>query len=144
MKHLYIKAIITISISLFFVDTYYCFAEEDYRKYNLGDSVNSPYDELGPLISHDGKMLYFIRANHPGNFGSEKLQDIWYCELIKENLWTKAKSLGYPLNNEYPNFISSICTGGNQLLLGNNYNRDGSIGQGLSLTFKTKGWLVVP
>jgi len=135
------RSIIIIVISLFFVASDYSISEEDFIKYNLGDSVNSPFDELGPLISHDGKTLYFIRANHPENFGSEKLQDIWYCELLKKNVWSKAKLLSYPLNNQYPNFISSICTGGNQLLLGNTYNDDGTLGQGLSITFKTKtGW----
>ncbi len=116
-------------------------AQDEYKKYNLGDSVNSEYDELGPLISQDGRVLYFIRSGHPHNFGSEKLQDIWYSERIDDNKWSKANPLGYPLNNEYPNFISSICTGGNSLLLGNTYNKDGSVGQGLSMTFKTKdGW----
>jgi OmpA-OmpF porin, OOP family len=134
MKYSVLIYLLLISVSL-------SYATEKYKKYNLGDSVNSKYDELGPLISHDGKILYFIRSDHPENIGSNKLQDIWYSELIKENTWSKAKSLGYPLNNEFPNFISSICAGGNSLLLGNTYNRDGTIGQGLSITYKTKyGW----
>ena len=35
----------------------------------LNDSVNSPYKELRPLISPDGKELFFSRRNHPDNVG---------------------------------------------------------------------------
>lgn len=116
-------------------------SEKDYTKYNLGPAVNSEYNELGPLISHDGKTIYFIRADDPRNFGSEDYQDIWYSEMDENGKWQEAKRLKYPINNEYPNFISSICTGANSLLLGNTYNSDGSMGQGLSITHKTKtGW----
>src|SRR5688572_27179382 len=48
----------------------------------LDKNVNSEYDELHPVLSPDGKTLYFSRKNHPGNVGGTKdEEDIWYSEL---------------------------------------------------------------
>ncbi len=50
---------------------------------NLGDAINSTYDELGPIISPDGKTLFFVVDNHPQNtFGAESSQDIWYSTRV--------------------------------------------------------------
>jgi hypothetical protein len=48
---------------------------------NLGIKINSEYSELAPIISFDGKKLYFTRSNHPDNIGEKKALDIWYSEL---------------------------------------------------------------
>ena len=54
---------------------------------NLGSAVNSEFSELNPVISPDGRTLYFGRKNHPANRygvkGSETIsgsQDIWFSE----------------------------------------------------------------
>ena len=75
----------------------------------LDQNVNSEYSELNPLLSPDGKTLYFGRKNHPGNVGgiSDK-EDIWYSELDADGKWTLAKNLGAPFNNSSPNFINAI------------------------------------
>jgi hypothetical protein len=44
----------------------------------LSSSVNSEYHEMRPLLSPDGKTLYFSRKNHPDNLGGvEDPADIW-------------------------------------------------------------------
>ncbi|HAR19103.1 MAG TPA: hypothetical protein DCR46_00455 [Cytophagales bacterium] len=43
---------------------------------NLGDSVNTIFKEIAPIISPDNRTLYFTRDNDPQNIGGEK-QDIW-------------------------------------------------------------------
>ena len=48
---------------------------------NLGNQVKSEYNEINPLISPDGKTLYFARISHPNNtHGAKGSQDIWYSE----------------------------------------------------------------
>ena len=76
---------------------------------SLNKNVNSEYNELNPLLSPDGKTLYFGRQNHPGNMGgvSDK-EDIWYSELDENGKWTLAKNMGAQLNNSSPNFINAI------------------------------------
>jgi OOP family OmpA-OmpF porin len=109
----------------------------------MSDSVNSNYMEIGPLISPDGKTLYFSRSGDPASVGGKKdIEDIWYSNWdASAKAWGKAHNMGCPLNNEAPNFINSISPDGNTVLLGNSYNTDGTMSDGVSLTHKTAtGW----
>ncbi len=75
----------------------------------LDENVNSEYKELNPLLSPDGKTLYFGRQNHPGNMGgASDREDIWYSELDADGNWTLARNLGSQFNNASPNFINAM------------------------------------
>ncbi len=75
----------------------------------LDKNVNSEYSELNPLLSPDGKVLYFSRKNHPENVGGvEDKEDIWYSELGEDGKWQLAKNMGPQFNNAYPNFVNTI------------------------------------
>ena len=92
----------------------------------LDSNVNSEYNELNPLLSPDGKTLYFGRQNHPGNIGGVKdKEDIWYSELDDDGNWTLAKNMGSQFNNKSPNFINAISTTPDGksvvMILGNKY-----------------------
>ena len=112
----------------------------DIRIKRLGPTVNSQYEELKPLLSPDGNTLFFSRRNHPNNVGGEKDQeDIWFSEKnVTSGEWTEAKNIGAPLNNQGPNFISSITPDGNTmlLLLGNQYGKNGKMKAGVSMSYK--------
>ncbi|MBN2669496.1 MAG: OmpA family protein [Bacteroidales bacterium] len=109
---------------------------------SLGDGINSVYDEVAPMISPDGKRVYFDRKFHPDNVGTHKDEDdIWYSDLSKDKVWQKAVNIGQPLNNQYNNFVQSITPDGNALLLGNIYKESGDMYPGVSLTYRTRtGW----
>lgn len=111
----------------------------------LNDSVNSPYKELRPLISPDGKELYFSRRNHPDNVaGTDDDEDIWVSKLdTVTGEWTKAVNLSRPLNNKHPNFVSAITPDGSSVLLvlGNKYNENGKMSAGVSISTRIEdGW----
>jgi len=109
----------------------------------LDANVNSIYPEHGPIVSPDGKTLYFSRSFDPNNIGGKKdHEDIWYSEWdSKKNNWTKAKNMGDPLNNSVPNFINSVSPDGNSLFLGNTYSEDGQSEDGASISKRTSsGW----
>ncbi len=92
-------------------------------KENLGKSINTTYSEIKPIISPDGKTLFFSRKNCPGNVnGKEDEQDIYYSKL-KNGRWQPAKNIGSPLNNKFPNGVSSVSTDGNTLILINHYDQ---------------------
>jgi outer membrane protein OmpA-like peptidoglycan-associated protein len=75
----------------------------------LDKNVNSDYSELNPLLSPDGKTLYFSRRNHPDNVGGvDDKEDIWYSELGEDGKWQIAKNMGPQLNNSSPNFLNAI------------------------------------
>ena len=62
---------------------------------NLGDSVNTPGNEISPFIHSDGKTLYFASDYWPGLGG----YDIFYCRQKSDSVWTKPQNIGYPINS---------------------------------------------
>ena len=113
---------------------------------NLGPNVNTRYVDTHPVISPDGRTLYFARQAHPGNVGgSRDPQDVWYSTLTsgKNKTWSLARNLSGPVNTpDDPNGLASVAANGQSAVLINIYNRDGTIDpQGCSLTRRTRmGW----
>ncbi len=114
----------------------------DSEPINLGDNINSIYAEDAPMISPDGKYIYFVRKFHPENIGGYNDEtDIWYSAVDKNNNWRPAKNIGEPLNNKKNNFVQSITPDGNALLLANVYLKNGQMTAGVSFTYRTRtGW----
>jgi OmpA-OmpF porin, OOP family len=109
----------------------------------LSSNVNSEYPEMGPLVSPDGKTLFYSRRGDPSDAGGkEDEEDIWYAEWDEANQkWGTGKNIGAPLNNKFPNFVNSISPDGNTILLGNSYLPDGDMEDGVSISQKTAtGW----
>jgi len=118
------KQIIVILFLLLF--PLYVFAQKDsLKKQPLGKSINTYFNELLPVISPDGKTLYFCRVGHPQNLGFEEDisdTDIWISYLGKDSSWSPAVNAGKPLNNKLNNFVCSITPDGNTILLGGYYD----------------------
>ncbi|WP_109832743.1 OmpA family protein [Reichenbachiella versicolor] len=104
----------------------------------LSNSVNSTYNEQSPVLSPDGKTLFFSRRGHPDNIGGvDDVEDIWYSKLDpKTGEWLPAKNIGKPLNTWGPNYICSATevNGELTLLLGNQYGKRGQMLEGISIT----------
>ncbi|MBI4645859.1 MAG: OmpA family protein [Bacteroidia bacterium] len=123
---------------------------------NLGNEINSIYDELAPMISPDGRTLFFDRKFHPDNIGGFKdADDIWLSARIATGKkinpdtgeedetfgWSKASNIGPPLNTKLNNYVQGITPDGNCLVLANVYNKDGTQEPGVSFTYKeVQGW----
>ncbi|WP_333818608.1 OmpA family protein [Ohtaekwangia sp.] len=111
----------------------------------LDKNVNSEYSELNPLLSPDGKTLYFSRRNHPENMGGvNDKEDIWYSELDSAGRWQLAKNMGAPFNNEGPNFVNtiqSVTPDGKSaiMVLGNKYLDNGKMRAGVSISSNVNG-----
>ncbi|HTJ47927.1 MAG TPA: OmpA family protein [Cyclobacteriaceae bacterium] len=115
----------------------------------LDKNVNSDYNEMNPLLSPDGKTLYFSRQNHPENSGGVKdKEDIWYSELDSAGHWQLAKNMKQ-FNNEFPNFvntISSVTPDGKSaiIVLGNKYLDNGKMQAGVSISSNVGGTWTKP
>ncbi|MCZ8069233.1 MAG: OmpA family protein [Bacteroidota bacterium] len=98
------------------------FAQEISPRYELvklSDNVNSRYNEVSPVVSPDGKSLYFFVANHPENtFGKEGSQDIWVSSLDDKGQWTKATHLGAPFNQNRFNQVFNFLPDGSLFVRG--------------------------
>ena len=76
---------------------------------NLGEPVNSPFNDGGMSISPDGLSLYFA-SNRPGGSGS---QDIWVStRASKDDPWDVPESLGAIVNAASFDWRPSISSDG--------------------------------
>lgn len=90
---------------------------------NLGKTVNSAYAERLPIISPDGKRLYFTRKFHPNNMGDKNKDDIWISHLQDDGTWSKAQNIGAPLNNENHNFVIAVSPDDDKLYVSSAYKK---------------------
>lgn len=90
-----------------------------YELVKMSDNVNTRYNEVSPVISPDGKTLYFVVADHPENgYGKDGSQDIWVSTLDDKGEWTKAKHLGSPFNQNRNNAVFNFLPDGSQFIRG--------------------------
>jgi len=116
-------------------------APKDIEKETIGKQINSKGQEVAPVISPDGKTLFFTRGYHEQNTGGPRNQDVWYSTLEGNNTWGPAINIGSPINNADDNAISGMSPDGRTIYLINVYRPDGSIAFGLSKSVKGKnGW----
>jgi outer membrane protein OmpA-like peptidoglycan-associated protein len=89
------------------------------KRTHLESSVNSYESELGPIISADGKSLYFNRRDRYDNPAAvhNECDDIWFSTLQPDSSWGNAQKLGYPINDPLNNDFISISPDNNTLFM---------------------------
>lgn len=86
-------------------------------KENLGPNVNTIYDDLGPHITTDGKMILFGRELSPENVGGkEDGEDIWMTTTTDGVIWSKSENMGLVINDKQANNLAAISADNNTLL----------------------------
>ena len=101
----------------------------------LAGAVNSPANEVHPVLSPDGKTLYFARTKFAGNTeGNTDSGDAWLSQSPDQGkTWgapTRLDGLNTPQNNAVE---ATTGTGGQLLLVRGTYERDGTFrDEGLS------------
>ena len=124
------------------------------QRENLGPNINSEFNESAPVVSPNGKELYFWSMGREDGIG---FQDVYvsvkdpnndlindfidtfddnaryaYNQNMSESFdWTPAKNLGAPLNNAEANIVLAMTSEGN-LLVYNKTNREGLSDIGLA------------
>ncbi len=68
---------------------------------NLGDVINTPFNEEAPAITADGKNLFFCSEGHR-NMGG---MDIFYSSKMDDETWSKPQNIGYPVNTTADNLF---------------------------------------
>lgn len=116
---------------------------------SLGKGVNSRYDELAPVLSPDGKTIYFCREGHPDNVGVRTIvdgasalrddQDIWVSRKKADGTWSEAEHIAAPFNSRTYDFPVGTSADGNTLYIGNVYSKDGKVSPGVSKTRYSRG-----
>jgi OOP family OmpA-OmpF porin len=88
-------------------------------------TVNSPFDELQPVLSPDRRLLFFTIANHPKNVGGKRDPgDIWYS-VFSGDQWSEPIHGGAMINDRTYNAVAGMSADGTQLFLLNHYTSTG-------------------
>lgn len=106
------------------------------KSQNLGESVNSFGSEISPLVTPDGKTMYFTRKNHVGNSGTIMNDDVW-ISTYDGTKWSTAVNPGGPINNDANNYVVGISDNGELLTLANTYHPIEASRIGISQTWKS-------
>lgn len=113
--------------------------EEEKPKFeliSLSRDINTQYHDSAPIVSPDGKTLYFTVNDHPENTKGKGSQDIWYSEVDALGNWSKAKHMPAPLNSLKFNQVLSVSPDGNILLVRGGNGKDNL---GFSLSRRVNG-----
>jgi len=90
-----------------------------YELVNLGKQVNTFYHEAAPVVSPDGKTVYFFVQNHPENtFGKEGSQDIWVTRKDESGEWSAPEHLKSPFNDHRSNQVFNVLPDGSLFVRG--------------------------
>lgn len=115
-----------------------------YLPESLGDSVNSAYSEINPVLSPSEDTLYFSRVGHPENrLGRGSNQDVWFSHKMKDGSWSRAKRMPDQFNRGRFNALFSISPDGKQALINGVFTQNGKFykKRGLSIITRTAdGW----
>jgi len=68
---------------------------------NLGPEINTQFNEDRPFLINNGKTLFFSSQGHE-NLGG---YDLFRSDLQSNNLWSRPKNLGYPINTPDDNIL---------------------------------------
>lgn len=122
------------------------------EKVNLGAAINSKYSEVAPLVSPDGKYLYFTRLDHPKNFASRNQKkssgseddsnlDVWVSKLNSSGTWGVAQNMDKPIHDGLKNAAATIAIDGKSIYALNVKNSKGEYEAGLTkVTLKKDAW----
>lgn len=137
-----------IALSIIFcINVTYSSQAQQVNKSDLSkllENVNTRYDEQNPVLSSDGKKLYFSRSNDSLNIGGPKDKgDIWVSELSTDGIWIKPENLGRPVNDDMKNYILGFSPDGNIMFLNLEKKLSGGIvvNDGIAFSiFSKKTW----
>jgi len=108
----------------------------------LVSNLNTRYDEQNPVLSPDGKKLYFTRANDSLSIGGARDKgDVWVASLAENSIWSKPVNLGAPINNSLKNYLLGFSPDGKIMFLNNEKKNPGGIvvNDGISYSVLSNG-----
>lgn len=108
---------------------------------NLGPNVNTEEQEIAPVISPDGKTLYFVRTDSVASkYWRQQSQYIWFSELQPDNTWSKAQKMPETVNLHTQNAVLGVAPDGNTLFINGRFTKKGRWHKrGISMITKTDG-----
>ena len=75
---------------------------------NLGNVINTPYDEKSPFMHSDSETMYFCSDGHVGVGGF----DIFFAKKNEKGEWMEPKNIGVPINTKGDDLGFFVSTDG--------------------------------
>ena len=97
--------------------------EQGLRITNLGNIINTIYDEWDPTPTPDGKVLYFSSRNGKINYGNT---DVYYSLLDSNSHWSAPNNVGRVVNGPNDETIDNVSVTGDKMMLSGDF--EGSYG----------------
>ena len=76
---------------------------------DLGENINTTYNEDFPHLSKDGNTLYFASEGHSSMGGYDLFKSEWNDA---QKAWSDPQNLGYPINDTYDNENIALVSDG--------------------------------
>ncbi|MFT5094482.1 MAG: hypothetical protein ACI93T_003322, partial [Porticoccaceae bacterium] len=89
----------------------------DWQNVTPLDVLNSEFDDLGPVLSQDGRELYFY-SNRPGGAGGSDI----YVSRRDGNAWSAPQNVGDSVNSSADEFDPAPVPDGRSLFFASNRN----------------------
>jgi outer membrane protein OmpA-like peptidoglycan-associated protein len=103
---------------------------------NMGGNINSMAPEYVPILTPDGKKIYFTGRDREDGHGGEDV----YISYYSGSHWSISKPLSEKVNTESNEFINSISADGNIIVLFGNYDNSMGRGDNFYIEKTSKGW----
>ncbi len=109
---------------------------------NLGETINSKYNDYAPALSADEKTLIFT-SRRESNLGDRTdegdfFEDI-YIAKNEDNKWLPAKNIGKAINTEMHEASISLSPQGDRLFI---YKDEGGIGNIYESLYRNNAWTI--
>lgn len=89
---------------------------------NVGNKINSEYDDYVPLITPDESVLYFT-SRRSGGIGGLKdgdgkyYEDVYVSQKAEDGSWGEPKNVGAPINTSTHDACVALSFDGNQMII---------------------------
>ena len=88
---------------------------QDTRRIGVSDQQHFPH--YAPILSPDGSLLLYSEVGNHANYGQTDLADIWICQYLSENQWSRPVNAGMPINSDKNDQCLAINLDENELYL---------------------------
>ena len=83
----------------------------------IGIDYEHTYPHYGPVLSPSGSFLLYSEDKNEANLGRENLADIWICQHLGDNQWSRPVNAGIPLNSDLADQCLAVNLDENELFL---------------------------
>ncbi len=140
LKSLFIVVLLSTNLSVLAQDAHIL---QQRTKTRLPEEFSAHQPTILPVVTSNGKRIYFDRKNYTGDMGGvNDFDDIWFSDLLPNGLWSKAQNLGAPLNTLGSDVLCSLSPDDHTALVYGIYDKELPVkNEGFSLTrYKDGAW----